>query len=188
MYSECPSIGNDTCTECYTGERDCPMLYDCSQPGSCSGYSVGLGTYEDEEADCLSTCQKNTDCNYYNFNALTGNCDVVANCTNVATGCPSCVWGQRECGTGGVSATRSYEILMSVGGSYDSKAEFTDLSGQRRSCPSVPNIPTSDDSAVGAFIDGKAIVCGGYQSSTALSECWTYDSDVTEIYIFFQIF
>ncbi len=80
-----------------------------------------------------------------------------------------------------VSATRDYDILMTVGGSYNRMVEFTDLSGQRRPCPAVPEIPESESMAVGAFIDGRAIVCGGFGDYGApISECWTYHSDVTE--------
>ena len=63
---------------------------------------------------------------------------------------------------------------MVVGGSpataYN-KAEFIDLSGESKVCPTVTDYPL-DYSSVGTFFDNHALVCGGYRPEELSNNCY----------------
>ena len=72
--------------------------------------------------------------------------------------------------------TEPLTILMVVGGynnddtaAYD--VELVDFSGQGRSCGKPFNYPGSEYGSVGAYVNAKAIVCGGYPFT---SDCYIY--------------
>ena len=50
--------------------------------------------------------------------------------------------------------------------------ELVDLSGQERICRKPQDFLGATESAVGAFVQGKAIVCGGYSYT---NDCYFYN-------------
>lgn len=65
--------------------------------------------------------------------------------------------------------------MMIVGGSSaENLAELLDFSGQNRVCPEIPNCPL-DSGSVGVYIDGKALVCGGFNGGQGSDECYEFD-------------
>lgn len=72
---------------------------------------------------------------------------------------------------------------MVVGG-YPSSAfgvaEILDLTGESTNCASIPDFPV-DYASVGTFINGKALVCGGTNTSYSGSHSQTCYSYVTGV-------
>ena len=73
-------------------------------------------------------------------------------------------------------------ILMVVGGvpdSASSNVELIDMSGQNRDCKVPNDYPLRIKGPVGAFVNDKAIVCGGfplYNSRVAVPDCFEYNA------------
>ncbi len=65
------------------------------------------------------------------------------------------------------------------------KVEIIDISGQKLTCPSIPDFPV-DYGSVGVFINNKAMVCGGHQtvSDDYVSDCYSYNM---EVILYFKI-
>ena len=65
---------------------------------------------------------------------------------------------------------------MVVGHNYHD-VEFVDLSGQQRTCETVPNLPNANmDAGSGAtYFDNEILVCGGYdwgETNLAIDSCY----------------
>ena len=68
-------------------------------------------------------------------------------------------------------------ILMVVGGKPDlanSDVELIDLSDQGRQCLKPDDFPGAEFGSVGAFVQGRVIVCGGYPYT---SSCYNYNQE-----------
>ena len=80
----------------------------------------------------------------------------------------------------------NYNVLMLIGGGEAvNDVELVDLSGQLRTCDKPSNVPVNMDwGQEGAFFDGQAIVCGGFDGghvNLEQSSCFKYVHQV--IYI-----
>ena len=74
----------------------------------------------------------------------------------------------------------SFTKLMAVGGAgAEQKAELLDLSGASLSCPTVADYDAvAYHESVGVFIDGHALVCGGYANGDFTDNCFSYNPQV----------
>ena len=81
--------------------------------------------------------------------------------------------------------------LMIGPGDQDIKrhTEIVDLSGTLTSCPDISSYPISLNYAgVGAFVDGRGLICGGYNdynttldSHTSTNRCFSWNVEVHHI-------
>ena len=71
---------------------------------------------------------------------------------------------------------------MVIGGlSTYSLAEFVDISGASKQCPSVIDIPEITMGTTGTFIDGLPFVCGGWDADfNYVHSCYTYNNEVSK--------
>lgn len=198
LLYNCSGIETSTCSECYTGQRDCSVAI-CSEPGSCLGGFVA-DSFLDSEYECLESCANNAECLWYTFNFDLNYCLLTSSCIPQSSN--SHLYGQRECYQDNnnnssnpskfqvifhhnhryyVNVLGLYTKLMVVGGfEYAAgKVELVDLSGQKLKCPNITDFPISYGS-VGTFINDKALVCGGFSGeSTYHNECYSYNKNVT---------
>ena len=86
-----------------------------------------------------------------------------------------------------ISILGNLTILMVVGGfSYpqnvDYDVELIDLSGQERTCRKPDDYPGAEKGSIGAYVQDRALVCGGYFYDGAPnynSECYYYNTNGT---------
>ncbi len=74
-----------------------------------------------------------------------------------------------------------YGRVLVVGGEtaeYLNTVELLDLTGRHPSCQMPSQFPLAVSGSVGGFIDGEALVCGGYNPDGGyLQTCWAYDNE-----------
>ena len=91
-WESCTDLVTDDCDDCISGDASCPSEVSggtlnyyalrwlifwcflspvevCSAPGLCIGTQVGYETQVASEADCLSGCKENNDCNWYSYDS-----------------------------------------------------------------------------------------------------------------------
>ena len=83
------------CTNCYSGERDCPTILECNIDGLCSGVLVDYGVVSSEN-DCLNECKLNPSCQFYAYREDDGTCALLEDCLEI-TDCQTCHSGQKDC-------------------------------------------------------------------------------------------
>lgn len=92
LYYNCSSIDDTTCTDCYTGQKDCLI---CSQAGECQGIDVG-GAFTSTVEDCERECYDNAECQWYTYDLTFEYCFLTSDCTPRTPSSPN-VFGQKEC-------------------------------------------------------------------------------------------
>ncbi len=92
LLSECSDVNTSQCSECYTGQRDCPV---CDQQGECVGNVVGDdvgGTIDDCQADCYY----DNECVWYTYDSDLTYCLLTSDCIP-RDSLPSKSFGQKAC-------------------------------------------------------------------------------------------
>ena len=66
------------------------------------------------------------------------------------------------------------KVLLVTGYPLDTckPVEVLNNDGQPESCPSIQNYPLGLDSAMGALLKDKVVICGGYASDGVTNECY----------------
>ena len=71
---------------------------------------------------------------------------------------------------------------MVVGGhptQANNDVELIDLSGQDRTCRKPENYPYAEEGSLGAYFEGKAIICGGHNyPATYVPDCYYYNPEI----------
>jgi len=83
--------------------------------------------------------------------------------------------------TANVNASQPQDFLMIIGGeNYGGNVDTVELMSLTSAIPeclkSRGSFPSKLSGAVGAFLEGRIIVCGGYDGTNPLSTCWAYDT------------
>lgn len=52
-FSECPSVTDDNCDDCATGQVGCELVYVCSVEGACTGSTFADTLATETEDECL---------------------------------------------------------------------------------------------------------------------------------------
>ena len=69
--------------------------------------------------------------------------------------------------------------LMVVGGdNAERQVQVINLSGDGKTC-TTPDLYPNEKGTTGAFINGKAMVCGGVIATSPTDECYSYNKGVT---------
>lgn len=93
LWYNCSGIST-TCSQCFSGERDCPTAV-CSQSGQCIGEFVD-DLFVNSEDECLEACYNDQDCLWYTLNMELDNyCLLTSTCNPQSS--TTHVFGQREC-------------------------------------------------------------------------------------------
>ena len=93
-FSECQGL-DQSCSDCYSGESDCPIDGECNIQGLCNGQMVDYGDTPTEE-DCLFQCKENPSCQYYAYEGDFDYCTLLEDCPTIYT-CQNCRSGKRNC-------------------------------------------------------------------------------------------
>ena len=103
-FSSCGSL-DVPCTDCLTGERDCPIELICDAQGFCDGVLVGF-SFQDSADDCLRECQAAVGCGWYSYDTADSVCVLTEDCRLFDHTCVTCTAGEVGCSVQGLSCSR----------------------------------------------------------------------------------
>ena len=92
LLYNCSDIDTTGCSDCFTGQRDCPI---CTIPGECVGTISGY-VFVPTEEDCQMECFNNDECQWYTFDPSFDYCVLTSNCIPTNTSTES-IFGQKNC-------------------------------------------------------------------------------------------
>ncbi len=92
MFYNCTGIDDSTCSDCFTGQKDCPI---CQISGECQGSFVG-GSYVSSVENCEEECYNDPKCQWYTYDLNVGYCFFTSDCSPKNASSPS-VFGQKFC-------------------------------------------------------------------------------------------
>ncbi len=186
LFSSCTERNTDE--GCFTSAVDCPLEPVCYEAGECMGTGQ-IANIEIQSVDhCHMTCEDEANCAWFTYHPPAGEelgrCSMWTDCDISASFCPTC-------NTSEVSCTRDIaqmETLMIVGGTYNrNKVIVKDLYGKGLTCEPVSDLPGLDYAMVGTYLNGEAMVCGGYSNELeglgqGNDKCYTLDPVVSAVH------
>ena len=177
--SDCPYL-DESKPDTISGQRDC-SVYICGQQGFCKGITVDIQVARNEDY-CIKSCQKETQCNWYSFNAENNVCALQEDCPEIDRSCLSCYFGQKEC----TSEASNLPVVLS--GSKYGGFQLFDIENDSVLNSQIPEYPAHIDHPAEMTFDeeyGVVRACGGEiptleQNSTsarssATEKCFTFD-------------
>ena len=157
--------------------------YICYEEGVCYGGNAIAYHQVNDAEECLSFCQSNVDCAWFNFNPEDNDiCILTTTCPYNVTDCvdSGCVYGQRECELGFWYGLN----IMVATGYYQGELDDTEVidTVAISQCSNLPQpYPVEVELAVAIEHESKIVICGG---SPVTTDCYSYSNNRWDIEAF----